>query len=149
MIDDEKFLEIIDSTPLVSIDLILEDNEGRVLLGKRVNRPAQGSWFVPGGIIHKSERFADAIQRVSLTELGSTILIDDTQFLGVFEHIYSDNCFCKEGVSTHYVVLAYKVNTKKDLEIIPDSQHSDIKWWSIPDLLNDPDVHKNTKIYFS
>ena len=33
MIDDEKFLEIIDSTPLVSIDLILEDNEGRVLLG--------------------------------------------------------------------------------------------------------------------
>jgi colanic acid biosynthesis protein WcaH len=35
----------------VSIDLIVRDADGRVLLGLRNNRPARDWWFVPGGIV--------------------------------------------------------------------------------------------------
>jgi len=149
MIDDNRFLEIIDSTPLISIDLILEDSKGRILLGKRVNRPAQDYWFVPGGRIRKNERLSDAIKRISSNELGTTILISSAQLLGAFDHIYSDNCFGKDGINTHYVVLAYKINAQDGLAIMTDSQHSEIKWWAKRDLLNNTDVHQNTKIYFT
>ena len=149
MIDNQRFLEIIDSTPLISIDLIIEDSNGRVLLGNRVNRPAQGYWFVPGGRIIKNETLAEAIKRISSTELGATILITDGQLVGAFDHIYTDNCFGEDGINTHYVVLAYKIYAQDDLKISPDSQHSEVKWWSKCDLLNAPDVHQNTKIYFT
>jgi len=149
MMNDKRFLEIIDSTPLVSLDLILEDRDGKVLLGKRVNRPAQGFWFVPGGRIRKNEKLADAIKRISLAELGTAIPISDASLLGAFDHIYSDNYFGEEGINTHYVVLAYKVNVRGGLEMVPDSQHSEIKWWSKQDLLDSHDVHRNTKAYFT
>lgn len=149
MTDNRRFLEIIDSTPLVSIDLILEDRKGSVLLGKRVNRPAQGYWFVPGGRITKNERLADAIKRISSAELGITISIDEVRLLGAFEHFYSDNYLSQDGINTHYVVLAYKINARDDLEVVPDDQHSAIQWWPKRELLSSPEVHNNTKAYFT
>ena len=69
--DDKLSLRIIEFVPLVSIDLILKDRQGQVLLGKRANRPARGYWFVPGGRIRKNEKIADAISRISRSELGA------------------------------------------------------------------------------
>ena len=63
--DTQKVLNIIDATPLVSVDLIIENRLKQILLGKRVNRPAQGYWFVPGGRILKNETIKDAIKRIS------------------------------------------------------------------------------------
>ena len=148
MIDNKQFLTIIDATPLVSIDLILEDQQGNILLGKRRNRPAQGYWFVPGGRIRKNEKLADAIKRISLTELGTEITLDDGQLLGAFDHIYDDNFSGVEGINTHYVVLAYTIKLKDDFSIVTDDQHSEMKWWQLDALLDSPDVHDNTKSYF-
>lgn len=145
----QRFLEIIDSTPLVSIDLIIEDRNGSILLGKRVNRPARGYWFVPGGRITKNERLADAIQRISSTELGTTLSMSDVQLLGAYDHIYDDNFLGVDSINTHYVALAYRIKLKDDLTIAPDHQHSEFKWWPKHDLLNSPDVHQNTKAYFA
>ncbi len=148
MISDEQFLKVIDSTPLVSIDLILANSQGEILLGKRNNRPAQGYWFVPGGRIRKNERLADAIKRISLAESGSELTLSDGQLLGAFDHIYDDNFSGIDGINTHYVVLAYNIKLKDDFEIAPDEQHSEMKWWSKDGLLNDYEVHQNTKAYF-
>ena len=81
MIDDKQFLKIIESTPLVSIDLIIENQRGDILLGKRTNRPAQNYWFVPGGRIRKNETIAEAIARISSTELGIDLSINDVSDL--------------------------------------------------------------------
>lgn len=149
MVDDQQFLAVIDATPLVSIDLILEDSTtGHVLLGKRVNRPAQGYWFVPGGRIRKNETLADAMARISSVELGEAIAITDATLLGTYDHIYTDNYLGKEGVNTHYVVLGYQVKAKDGQKVVTDDQHSEVKWWSKNDLLNSAEVHQNTKNYF-
>ncbi|KDS03655.1 glycosyl transferase in colanic acid biosynthesis [Salmonella enterica subsp. enterica serovar Heidelberg str. RI-11-014316] len=37
------------ATPLISLDFIVENGQGEILLGQRLNRPAQGYWFVAGG----------------------------------------------------------------------------------------------------
>ena len=148
-INDNEFLDIIDSTPLVSIDLIIEDSVGDILLGKRVNRPAKDYWFVPGGRIRKNEKIADAMLRISSAELGNEIAIENTLLLGNYDHIYDDNAFAKQGINTHYVVLAYKVVLPDDAVITPDEQHSEFKWWTRQDLITATDVHQNTKAYFN
>lgn len=62
MLPIEKFLQTVDATPLVAIDLIVPNQNGGYLLGHRVNKPAQGFWFVPGGRIRKNERLDDAFR---------------------------------------------------------------------------------------
>ena len=58
-LDKNTFSTVIASTPLVPIDLVVKNHQSQVLLGQRLNRPAQGFWFVPGGRILKNE-FLDA-----------------------------------------------------------------------------------------
>ncbi len=59
------FKTIIEHAPLISIDLVVENKQGEVLLGRRNNRPAQGYWFVPGGRILKDELMSDAFKRLT------------------------------------------------------------------------------------
>ena len=66
----DTFRTVVASTPLVSIDLVVQDAEGAVLLGQRLNRPAQGFWFVPGGRIMKNETLDAAFRRLTADELG-------------------------------------------------------------------------------
>lgn len=147
-LSSEPFLNIVKFTPLVSIDLIIRDDSGLVLLGKRTNRPAQGYWFVPGGRILKNENFDQAIRRISQTEIGQTFTRQQAAFCGVFEHFYRDNFAASPGIDTHYVVLAYQVFLNVSAAIMADPQHSELKWWGVDELMDSPLVHDNTKAYF-
>ncbi len=53
-------------------------------------------------------------------------------FLGTYEYIYED-CFARNiGVSTHCVVLAYKIVVPSDFSLPKaDEQHAELKWLSI------------------
>ena len=64
MLDDVTFKTIIDSAPLVSIDILLK-KDSNVLLGKRVNKPAQGYFFSTGGRINKNKTINNAIIRIA------------------------------------------------------------------------------------
>jgi len=147
-IPKDNFLEIIDQVPLVSIDLIIENANQQYLLGMRNNKPAQGSWFVPGGRIRKNETIAAALARISMAELGVAMTLEYAELLGTYDHIYDDNYHGLPDINTHYVVLGYKVKLPTDQNITLDEQHSDIKWFTKDALLADNAVHQNTKNYF-
>ena len=120
---DETFKNVIQYTPLISIDLIVRNEQGEVLLGKRVNAPAKGYWFVPGGRVRKNETLDDAFVRLVHEELGieSGLTRADAKFLGVFEHFY-DDCVFGSDVNTHYVVLAFQLEMKNIFKFT-NSQH--------------------------
>ena len=77
---------MIKNSPLASIDLIVRDFDDRILLGRRINEPAKGMWFVPGGRIHKNESVDEAFTRISLSELGIEYRRSQSRFIGVFEN---------------------------------------------------------------
>jgi colanic acid biosynthesis protein WcaH len=132
---------------LVSIDLLVRDSQNRLLLGLRKNRPAQGTWFVPGGIIRKDERIADAFRRITENELGIPVDVSDARFVNVFEHIYPENALDEPGFGTHYVVLGYALTAPDGLLSLPDEQHTQYRWASAEEILSDASVHANTKAY--
>lgn len=142
---EEQFKHVIASTPLVSIDLIVLHKQ-QVLLGKRINRPAQGFWFVPGGRICKNEPLAEAFLRLTQVELGLALDYSQAKLLGAFDHFYSDSVF-GEAPSTHYVALGLLVEVPKSLDELPKDQHAAFAWWSISDALSSSDVHQHTKDY--
>ncbi len=144
----EQFAQIVRCTPLISIDLIICDSTGHVLVGLRENEPAKGVFFVPGGVIRKDERIKAAFVRILRAETGQDLPLDTARFLGVFEHFYATNRFSEPGYGTHYVVLAYKLELAHRPKIVLDDQHSELKWMSAVELLAAPDVHENTKAYF-
>jgi colanic acid biosynthesis protein WcaH len=145
MLTEKNFKNIVFSTPLISIDLIVRDKHDNILLGKRVNRPAKGFWFVPGGRVLKDESIEQAFKRLLKIELG--IANSDPIFKGIYQHFYDDN-FSEDDFTTHYVVLAYEINFNGDIAFLPDVQHNDYRWFTEGSLLNNIDVHKHTKWYF-
>ena len=144
----EEFLFVVARTPLVAMDLLVQDAEGRVLLGIRRNRPARGYWFVPGGRITKDEPLAHAFARITESELGTRLDLAQARFRGVYEHFHPDNFAGVEGVTTHYVVLAYQVDAGLLRVPLPQDQHAEYRWWPVADLLRHPRVHPFTKAYF-
>jgi colanic acid biosynthesis protein WcaH len=145
-LENPTFKTIIEATPLVSIDLVVTDSSGQYLLGLRRNKPAQGYWFVPGGRIYKNETMDSAFTRLCKVELGLDILLSDAEFLGPFEHFYKD-CVFGDEVSTHYVVLGYKIMADISISDLPNEQHDDYKWFTRDQILKDSRVHKHSKWY--
>ena len=143
MLDDVTFKTIIDSAPLISIDILARKNN-KVLLGKRVNKPAQGYYFSTGGRVNKNESIDSAMGRIAKNELNIE-LKTTPKFIGVFEHFYDDGVY--EQVSTHYVNLAYEYEVG-DVLNLPIQQHSEYQWFGIDELLNSTEVHEYTKDYF-
>ena len=143
MLNDQIFKTVVDSAPLISIDILIKKGN-KILLGKRINKPAQGYFFSIGGRINKNETIDNAMARVALNELNID-LKSTPGFIGVFEHFYDDSLY--ENVSTHYVNIAYEYEMKETPDL-PAEQHSEYKWFTIDELLKSKQVHKYTKDYF-
>jgi colanic acid biosynthesis protein WcaH len=145
-LEKQTFKTIIDTTPLVSIDLLVRNADSQILVGKRINRPAQGYWFVPGGRILKNERLTDAFLRLTEQELGVAIPIENSRYLGLYEHFYSDSIF-GEDVSTHYVVNGFEVVLPNTSVSLPKEQHNEYRWLSETEFRTSDKVHVHSRWY--
>ena len=146
MLDAQTFKSVIENTPLVSIDLCLICN-GQVLLGKRRNEPLKGTWFTPGGRIHKNETWQDALLRIAEVELGlSGIAVEDFALMGVWDHFYT-NSAVDQGISTHYVNLPHYEEFQSKPQITLDDQHGEFKWFDLAVVSNNEKSHPYMRNY--
>lgn len=69
---------------VVDVHVILYDNHGRILLGRRRNTGfADGLWHLPAGHVEAHESISAAAAREALEEIGVAIAPPDLQFLHV------------------------------------------------------------------
>jgi colanic acid biosynthesis protein WcaH len=143
MLGDQTFKTVISATPLISIDFIVKNNN-KVLLGRRLNKPAYGYFFSIGGRVYKNETINSAMIRIAYNELNIELKLTP-RFIGIFEHFYDDSIY--EDVTTHYLNLAYEIKLEEKPSL-PTEQHSEYKWLTIEELLKNKQVHKYVKDYF-
>ena len=147
LLSREIFLTVVANTPLVAIDLLVRDPEGRLLVGLRTNPPAKGYWFAPGGRIRKGETLDAAFARITEAELGRAFQRRDAGTPSVHEHFYVED-FTGGSAGTHYVVLAHVLHVDPSTLDLPVDQHSGYRWVHDDEGLLDQTIHSNTQAYF-
>jgi colanic acid biosynthesis protein WcaH len=147
-LNHDDLRQVVRRAPLIAIDLIIRNARGQILLGLRNNEPAKGWFFVPGGMILKSEPLRDAFARILKRETDLASPFESARLLGVYEHFYPNNRFGDDGYGTHYVVLGYALEIARAVAIRGDDQHSEWRWWDEAELRASPNVHHNAKAYF-
>jgi len=68
------------NTPMVNVDLLIKDENGRTLLSWRGTQFSGVGWHVPGGIVRYKESLEYRIQKVAEIEIGSAVKFDPVPF---------------------------------------------------------------------
>ncbi|WP_338062251.1 hypothetical protein [Vibrio variabilis] len=66
--------------------------------------------------------------------------------MGPYEHFYNDFVFGEE-VSTHYVVLGYRIVLDIVVDDLPKKQHGQYQWFTKEQMREDASVHEHSKWY--
>lgn len=113
--------------PMVGVGAVVW-RDGAVLLERRGQPPAQGSWSIPGGLVDAGERLEEAVRREVREECG--IEVEVGPLLGVFEPMVAD----EDGrIRYHYVVLDYLARyVSGDVTIGDDA--AELRWVSFEEL---------------
>jgi len=71
-LSQKQFKTIYSKVPRLTIEVLIKNQEGAVLLVKRAIAPCKGQWHLPGGTVYFGELLTDAVTRVARRELGIT-----------------------------------------------------------------------------
>ena len=148
---EEIWRTCVDSTPIFGIDMIIFSRKHGVLMGSRINNPAKGKLFVPGGRVYKNERIIDAFNRILLSETGLTFPFEKSNSLGLHEHFYNVTNWSTIECSTHYIIEGRLIEVEPEnikLKINLNEQHSNFKWISLEDIQSNS-IHAYSKMYLN
>jgi mutator protein MutT len=67
----------VDRTQVPCVGAIIEDDRGRLLLIRRGQEPARGTWSIPGGRVEAGETDAEALAREVREETGLAVDVGD------------------------------------------------------------------------
>jgi ADP-ribose pyrophosphatase YjhB (NUDIX family) len=98
---EELFLLVSRLTPLINVDLLIQDDRSRTLLTWRDDDFFGAGWHVPGGIIRYKEPAADRLRACAREELGAEIAFDPAPIL-VWESIRA------EDTRGHFISLLFR-----------------------------------------
>lgn len=104
---DEVFYYISRTTPLVNVDLLIKDENGRTLLSWRDDQYSGKGWHVPGGIIRFRETLETRLKKVAETEIGGAVSFDATP-------IAINQCIHHErDIRSHFISILYNCSLPK------------------------------------
>ena len=98
---EEIFLFISRTTPLVNVDLLIKDENGRVLLSWRDDQYCGKGWHVPGGIVRFKEKLETRLQKIVETEIGAKVEFDPVP-------IAINQMIGERNTRGHFISILYK-----------------------------------------
>lgn len=107
---EELFLFVSRVTPLVNVDLLIQDDRNRTLLTWRSDRFYGPGWHIPGGIIRYKERAAQRIHAVALRELSAQVEFGPAPVL-IYEVVRANS-----RDRGHFISLLYRCRLMSPLD---------------------------------
>jgi len=98
---EELFLFISRLTPMVNVDLLIKDENGRTLLSWRDDSFAGAGWHLPGGIVRFKEKLEERVLKVAETEIGTVVEFDPVP-------VAINQVICDHDTRGHFVSILYK-----------------------------------------
>lgn len=130
---DEVFSFVASVTPMVNVDLLIQDEQQRVLLAWR-NDGKNCGWHIPGGIIRFKETFAQRLHKTAIKELKTDITFDDVP-------IKITEIFMPYQRRGHFISFLYKCYLPQNYEIDNSCKEPNedgyLKWHNVPPKLVD------------
>ena len=123
------------SAPTVSG--LVEDDQGRLLLGRRAIEPYRGMWDTLGGFLHEGEDVVDGLRRELREETG--LEVEPVRFLGAWGDRYGDG-----PDAVHTLNLFWIVRTAGAVPTAADDV-SELAWFA-PDALPAPEELAFTRV---
>lgn len=109
------------SRPLPGVGAVIW-NGAAVLLERRGQPPAQGSWAIPGGLVEIGETAEEAVRREVREECGIEIAVGPV--LGLFEPILRD---ADGRIRYHYLIVDYLAYYRAgELQVGDDA--AEVRW---------------------
>lgn len=99
---EELFHYISEVTPMINVDLLIKDENGRTLLSWRDDQYTGRGWHLPGGIIRFRETLETRLKKVAETEIGAPVKFESTP-IAINEIINN-----KQDIRGHFISILYK-----------------------------------------
>jgi len=88
IMSDSAMIEMLDGRPLVNVDILLVDRQNKkLILPTRRAKPAEGLWFIGGGI-KRNQDFKEAAQATFKRETGVELSLERFKFLAVNRFVW-------------------------------------------------------------
>jgi ADP-ribose pyrophosphatase YjhB (NUDIX family) len=111
-------------------NVVVLDDEGRVLLVRRAHAPWEGLWCAPGGFCNELEHPVAAAEREVLEEAGLRARV--TGFLGIWVDRYADDPSDEDADA---ISVAYYLGRPLGGEPAPrDGEASEVGWFPLDDV---------------
>lgn len=101
-------------TPMVNVDLLINDEDERILLAWRDDEFAGKGWHIPGGIIRFKEKSIDRIKKVALSEIGTMVEFEP-------KPIDFNEIVCNRDTRGHFISFLYQCYLPKDF--VPENKN--------------------------
>ncbi len=125
--DADRTERLYPARPLVGVGAVVWDG-ARVLLERRGQPPAQGSWAIPGGLVELGETAEDAVRREVLEECGIEIAVGP--ILGLFQPIERD---ANDRIRYHFTIIDF-LATYRSGALQAGDDAADVRWVPPADL---------------
>lgn len=131
-IPSKLYHQIITHVPIACVDVAIVHNHC-VLLVKRLDQPAKGQWWLPGGRVHKGEMMRDTAKRKALEEVGLQCEVGPLIYTA--ETVFEDG---PNGIPVHSINSCFLLSPiHQYCPITLDSHHKSHSWFSPINLVNE------------
>ncbi len=98
---EELFFFISRITPMVNVDLLIKDENERILLSWRDDSFHDAGWHIPGGIVRFKEKLEERVLKVAETEIGTVVEYDPVP-------ITINQIICEHNTRGHFISILYR-----------------------------------------